>query len=280
MIKSTFIAVLAGITWSVAAHALPLPKSGQQPPESLTANYNFEGIVALNNCSGSIVRYESSRDTDHAMVLTNGHCLETGFPTPGTYVSQQPSSRKFKILDSNAEVIGTLEATKILYSTMTKTDVTLYELRETFADILAKYKIQAMVLSSVHPRENDPIEIVSGYWRRGYTCAIETFVPELKEDVFTSVDSIRYSLPGCDVIGGTSGSPIILKGTRTVIGINNTINESGEQCTMNNPCEVDAKGNISARKGVGYGQQTYWFYTCLNADLNLDLSIPGCLLQH
>jgi len=281
--KTTSVAALAALTWSASALALPLPETHplQQPPASLTANYNFEGIVALSNCSGSIVRFEQSRISDHAMVLTNGHCLETGFPSPGTYVYQKPSSRRFKILDaSSAQAIGTLQATKVIYSTMTKTDVTLYELQETFADIVTKYKINAMTLSSQHPKEKDPIEVISGYWHRGYACSIDAFVPQLKEDVFASVDSIRYSLPGCDVIGGTSGSPIIMQGTRTVIGVNNTINESGESCTMNNPCEVDERGNISAHKGVGYGQQTYWFYTCLNADLTLDLSIPGCLLQH
>ncbi len=81
------------------------------------------------------------------------------------------------------------------------------------------------------------------------------------------------------MIGGTSGSPIVLKGSRIVLGVNNTINQNGQSCTMNNPCEVDESGNISARQGVGYAQQSYWFYTCLDAEKNLDLAIPGCLLQ-
>ncbi len=36
-------------------------------------------------------------------------------------------------------------------------------------------------------------------------------------------------------------------------------------CTLNNPCEVDADGNTTATKGQSYGQETYWFTTCLDA---------------
>jgi len=71
---------------------------------------------------------------------------------------------------------------------------------------------------------------------------------------------------------------VIKAGTRTVIGVNNTINEDGETCTMNNPCEVDQNGNRSAHRGYGYGQETYWVYSCLNQYNEIDLSVAGCLL--
>jgi hypothetical protein len=91
--------------------------------------------------------------------------------------------------------------------------------------------------------------------------------------------SIKYTEPGCLVIGGTSGSPIIETGTRTVIGVNNTGNEDGLSCRMNNPCEVDKQGNISYQKGWSYGQQTYWVYSCRNSTTGeLDLNLPGCKL--
>ncbi len=264
------------------ASALALPISENLhalvPPASLTANYNFEGIVALDNCSGSIVRFEHSGDSDAAMVLSNGHCLESGFPTPGTYVYQQPSSRTFKVLDPGAQTLGTLRATKVIFGTMTKTDAALYQLKETYAEILEKFNIRPLTLSSQRPNASDPLEVISGYWRRGYTCSLDGFVPKLKEDVFTFMDSIRYSSSGCEIIGGTSGSPIVFKGSRTVIGVNNTSNKDGESCTMNNPCEVDVSGNVSVRHGSGYGQQTYWFYTCLNSDKQVDLSVAGCML--
>jgi V8-like Glu-specific endopeptidase len=262
--------------------AFPLPRAGMTTanlPSAFTANYNFEGIVALPNCSGSLIRLENSRDTDKALVLTNGHCLELGMPQPGTYHYGRPSTQTFRVFDSSAKV-GRLTAQQIVYSSMTKTDMTIYKLNETYAEIKANYNVNALLLSSEHPTIGSPMEVISGYWSRGYSCNIEAFITQLKEDRWTMNDSIRYSRPGCLVIGGTSGSPVILAGTRTVIGVNNTGNESGYKCTMNNPCEVDEQGNISAHKDYSYGQQTFWVYSCLNQYNEIDLSVNGCQLFH
>ena len=82
------------------------------------------------------------------------------------------------------------------------------------------------------------------------------------------------------MIGGTSGSPVIEKGTRNVIGVNNTVNESGAQCTIDNPCEVDKQGKVTAEKGLAYGQETYPIYSCFNEAREFDLATPGCALLH
>lgn len=50
----------------------------------------FAGTVALSNCSGSVVRAPSSLPGDPALVLSNGHCLETGFPTRARSCSTGP----------------------------------------------------------------------------------------------------------------------------------------------------------------------------------------------
>jgi V8-like Glu-specific endopeptidase len=278
---SKLFALTIAILSSYQAFALPLPKgnlSTLQVPASMTSNYDFEGIVALDNCSGSLVRFENSRETDHAMVMTNGHCLEFGFSGPGVVVTHKPSVRSFRVLDSQSNNLGRITATEVIYSTMTKTDLTLYQTVETYAQIADKFHVRPMTLSSQHPEVSQKIEVISGYWKKGYSCAVEAFVPSLKEEEWTFVDSIRYSRPGCETIGGTSGSPIVLAGTRTVIGINNTGNEDGEKCTMNNPCEVSDEGQITYEKGLSYGQETYWIYSCLNDKNQLDLKIAGCAL--
>lgn len=264
------------------AFALPLPKLNKQVqiPQTFTQNYNFEGIVALSNCSGSLVRFEMSKPEDAAMVLTNGHCYEGGFIAAGKFLLNKSSNRGFSLLDAGAGSVGRLRAKTILYASMTKTDVTLYQLNTTFAAIQSQYGIEPLTLSSAAPTVATPIEVISGYWERGYSCQVEAIIPELREGEWAWTDSIRYSRPGCEVIGGTSGSPIVATGTRTVIGINNTGNESGERCTENNPCEVDKDGNITYQEGYSYGEQTYWIYTCLAADNTIDVNIPGCLLHH
>ena len=289
MMQNLFRLIILSSFVSLSAHAFPTIGSTQnfsaqlskmQESQAFTTNYDFEGIVALSNCSGSLIQLEGGSNSEKALILTNGHCFEGGFAKPGEYVFGRPSNRTFTILDSKAGSLGKVTATEVVYSTMTGTDITIYKLRETYADILAKFGTNPLTLSSNHPVAGDDMEVISGYWRRGYSCSVEAFVPQLREDAWTMTDSIRYSRPGCETIGGTSGSPITKAGTKIVIGINNTGNEDGQKCTMNNPCEVDALGNITFTKGVSYGQQTYQIYSCLNTARELDLTVQGCLLTH
>ena len=266
---------------SSTALALPLPKINRdlvQVPKSFTSGYNFEGIVELNNCSGALIRFDTTKETDFAVVMTNGHCVELDMPKPGVIIFNRPTSRVMKILNASGDTAASVDAKEIIYATMTKTDVTLYRLNETYADLLYKYDLHPLTLSRSKPLKQMGIEIISGYWHRGYTCNIEEFAHRLKEDVWTFEDSIRYSRPGCETIGGTSGAPIVQTGTRTVVGINNTGNEDGDECTMNNPCEVDPSGGVIFKKGYSYGQETYWIYSCLDSKNQIDLKIQGCLL--
>lgn len=278
-----FSSLIITLLFSSIAAAFPLPTPDMTEalyPENFGATYDFEGIVGLSNCSGSIVQLENSRETDAAMILTNGHCLENGFTQPGQFIISKPSSRTFRVLNSAATTIGQVNANLIIYSTMTATDMTLYRLKETYKEIKDRFNVRPLTLSSQHPEVGTGMEVISGYWKKGYSCTVEKFVDQLKEDKWTMVDSIRYSRPGCETIGGTSGSPIIQAGTRIVIGVNNTGNEDGQRCTMNNPCELDSAGNISATKGYSYGQQTYWVYSCLNKENQFDFNQAGCKLPH
>lgn len=247
--------------------------------EDLEGHVNFTAIVALDNCSGSLVRFEESQESEHAMVMTNGHCYEGGFLANGLAIADKVSRRSFSLLDSKGrETIATLKASQILYGTMTGTDVLLYQLESTYGEIEENYGVTALLLSPHRALEGDPIRIVSGYWKRTYTCEIDTFIHEMREADWVWKDSIRYTQPGCKTIGGTSGSPIINTDTYEVIGINNTGNEDGERCTMNNPCEVDESGNVVVNHGASYGQQIYGIYSCLDADRNFDFTIDGCQL--
>ncbi|MGE0527538.1 MAG: serine protease [Bdellovibrionales bacterium] len=274
------IAVLSLSCISFTAGAFPLPSPQTVPlklPMHFSTDFDFEGIISLSNCSGSLIQLESGRDSDPALVLTNGHCIGS-FPEPGEYFYRESSSRTMVVLDSAGDRAGRLNATELIYATMTGTDMALYRMRETYAEIKARFGVRPFVLASREPEINQPIEVVSGYWRRGYRCSVEAVVYKLREGGYEMDGSLRYTRPGCEVIGGTSGSPVIAQGTRTVIAVNNTGNESGGRCHMNNPCEVDRDGNVKYEQGLSYAQQTYRVYSCLNRDNELDLSAPGCLL--
>ncbi|MCX4548575.1 serine protease [Streptomyces sp. NBC_01387] len=256
----------AAATPAVAATSRPTVKA-----------VDFAGTVALSNCSGSVVRMPDSQPDDPALVLSNGHCLETGFPAAGEVITDQPSSRTFSLLNSAGSSVATLKASKVAYATMTDTDISLYQLTSTYAQIQSKYGIAALELNAAHPTQGTAIKVVSGYWKKIYSCNVDGFVYRLKEGDWTWKDSLRYT-SACDTIGGTSGSPVIDTATGKVVAVNNTGNEDGQTCTENNPCEVDENGNVTIHQGINYAEETYGIVACVGAGNKIDLSLAGCTL--
>ncbi|WP_405773841.1 serine protease [Streptomyces sp. NBC_00859] len=279
-------AALAGTTGTAAAAparpdtAAPAAATAALTPAGTpvpVAAASFAGTVALSNCSGSLVRMPNSQASDPGLVMTNGHCLETGFPSAGQVITNQSSTRSFTLLNASAGTAGTLKANKVAYATMTDTDVTLYQLTKTYAQIQQSTGIAPLTLSATHPVQGHAINVVSGYWKRVYSCSVDGFAYRLKEDQWTWKDAVRYT-PQCQVIGGTSGSPVIDTSTGRITAINNTINESGESCTLDNPCEVNEQGAVTIRKGTGYAQETYGIPACFTTGNKLNLSATGCTL--
>ena len=262
-----------GLMSVVVAGAAVLIASPAQAVRSVT----LASTIALSNCSASLVRFPASADTDQAMMLTNGHCYEGGFLSAGQVLVNEPSTRSGTLLDASGGSLGTVRADLVLYATMTGTDVTLYRLTGTYDSIRDSTGATALTIASGHPADGSAIGIPSGYWERVWNCQVSGFVSTLREDEWTWHDSIRYDT-ACDTIHGTSGSPVVDVASGQVVGINNTGNDNGESCTLNNPCEVDDSGNVTVHPGQSYGQETYWFTTCLDANNTLDLNTPGCLL--
>lgn len=242
------------------------------------ANYDFEGIVGMNGCSGSLVRLQGTKDTDSALILTAGHCYEGSNPSPGRVYHHLASDRSFDLYDSEQNLAGELHATELLYATMTKTDLAIYRLKETYSQIKSKFGIRPFTISRMAPTKGSAINIVSGYIRDGYSCSIEAIAHRLKEDGHLYDEAIRYSQPGCEIAWGTSGSPAVVRGSRAIIGINTTVNLSGLACTTDNACEIDAAGEVSVHQGAGYAQEAYWLTACVDQNGQLTLSLPGCQL--
>ncbi|MEV6977953.1 serine protease [Kitasatospora sp. NPDC093806] len=264
---------LAGAPTATAASTAPAPPKAEQA----VAAVSFAGTVALSNCSGSLVRLPNSTANDPALILSNGHCLDGGMPGPGQVVVNQASSRTFSLLNSAGTKVATLRASKMLYGTMTDTDVSIYQLNTTYASIQSKYGIAPLTVAATHPVQGTAIKVVSGYWKKIYSCSADGFAYRLKEADWTFKDSLRYTST-CNVIGGTSGSPVVDANSGQVVAVNNTINESGQRCTLNNPCEVDQNGAVTVRPGIGYAQETYIIPACFAAGNRLDLTLPGCVL--
>lgn len=269
------LAPLAALLISGAGVAPAVAAPQHESAAAVTVTY--AGTVSLSNCSGSVIRFAGSADSDPALVMTNGHCLETGFPDPGEVITNQSSSRTFGLLNSSGSRIATLRANRVVYSTMTDTDVTIYRTTTTYSAIKSSYGINALTVSATHPTAGTAIKVVSGYWRRTYSCNIDGFAYRLLEGDWTWKDSIRYT-SACNTIGGTSGSPVIDTNTGQLIAVNNTGNEDGERCTENNPCEVDANGTVTVREGINYAEETYNIPACFTTGNVLNLNASGCTL--
>lgn len=260
-----------------AAAAPAVAQSTRDGAATQAVAVTYAGTVALSNCSGSVVRVPNSLPTDPALVLSNGHCLESGMPAAGQVIKDKASSRSFSLLNASGSKVATLRASKISYATMTDTDISIYQLTKTYAQISSQYGINALTLNDAHPAQGTAIKVVSGYWKRTYSCNVDGFSYLLKEGEWTWKDSLRYT-SACNTIGGTSGSPVIDTTTGKVVAVNNTGNEDGARCTVNNPCEVDQSGAVTVRQGINYAQQTYIIVPCVGPGNKIDLNRAGCTL--
>jgi Trypsin-like peptidase domain len=266
------VAMAAPASASTSAH-----RTAPLAAPALAVTPSLNATIRLSNCSASLVRFPTSVDTDRAMMLTNGHCYEGGFIPAGQVLVNRSSTRSGTLLNSAGTGVATVRADLLLYATMTGTDVSLYRLNQTIATIRTNTGISPLTISASHPASGISIFIPSGYHAQIWNCSINGFAATVREDQWTWHDSIRYSMP-CQIIPGTSGSPVVSVATGEVVGANNTINENGEMCTLDNPCEVNPDGSTTATLNQGYAQETYWFNTCLTASRTIDLTIPGCLL--
>lgn len=238
---------------------------------------DFVGATDFGGCSGSVVRTPASGANDPAFMLTNGHCFEGPGPVPDEVIVDKPASLPVDLLDSAGNKAGTLRTARAAYVTMSGTDIALYQVKETYAQIEKQYHVKALTLSAERAKPGIDIRVVSGALKQVFSCKLDGFAYRVLEATYMTKDVLRYT-PECQTGPGSSGSPVIDAATGKVVGVNNTSNREGGTCTENNPCEMDRLGNISVRKGNAYGTQTYWITTCAEPGNRINLRRPGCLL--
>ncbi|OXM52016.1 trypsin-like serine protease [Amycolatopsis alba] len=246
------------------------------PPDSPIPN--IEGTAEVGSCKGAVVRAATARPEDPALALTNGHCVPSGRPAPGKALVDRPADlpRPVTIADREGYPKTSARATRLVYATMTGTDIALYRLDKTYAQ-LAKEGAKVFRLTTTPMRAGD--RLLMAYSSSRPRCTVETVVPHLREAGYQQDDSVRYAASDTCVSGpGYSGSALLSRDGQTVVGINNTHNRDGENCTEGNPCEVGRDGAVKVLKGRSYGQQVFRISACLTKGSRIDLSRPGCRL--
>jgi hypothetical protein len=241
------------------------------------ASGSLRGAVAFDGCSGALISLAATPDVKpdpgaRGVVMTNGHCH--GLQAPGSFEVDTPQSFSVGIYDSDDRRVSHA-VSRLIYATMTGTDVALYELDATYGQ-LAEEGIVPYTLAPRMENAGAPIRMVSGRFETVELCAIDSIVHRLDEAEWHFPSS--YSYAGCNSRHGTSGAPLISQATGEIIGINNTHQDSGERCTVDNPCEVDEDGTIRVVKGMSYGQRTDVLLGCVNAQGAFDLDAPTCAL--
>ncbi|MCE7005357.1 serine protease [Kibdelosporangium philippinense] len=237
---------------------------------------SLEGSVNLGNCMGSVVRTPDAKLDDSALMLTNGHCVHGDRPAVGQALVDQPANREVPIADRDGYETATANANRLVYATMTGTDIALYRLDKTYAQLTAE-GAKVFDLTTVPVEAGDKISVLKSV--QPENCTAEAVVPRLKEEGYHHDNAIRYaSSEECVPGHGASGSPLIAADGNTVVGVHNTHNASGEQCTANNPCEIDADGKETSTAGRRYGQQVTMIPACFTGS-TLVLTKPGCTLK-
>lgn len=217
------------------------PAQAQSPYET------FDSTVGIFNCSASVIKLPDSRNLDRALIITNGHCIEPVFDrylqrgevinNHSLWLLNKPYFKEISFYGgSQPTELAKGKLTDVVYATMDNTDIAILRTDKTYAQLVAS-GVKFRPFSTTHPEAGTLIEIPSTYWRTAYSCAIDGFAPVLQEGPWLWRDAIRYTEPGCDVQGGSSGSPIVDANTGAIIGINNTAVEGGTECSVGNPCE-------------------------------------------
>lgn len=231
----------------------------------------FEGTVDLSNCSGFVFTTSTLDTAQPALMMTNGHCLTTLLGgivlSPGEARVDRAGSRSVGVVNAEGKKIK-MKTTRLVYATMTGTDMAVYELPYTYEQ-LATRGIRPFVLGST-PVLNDAVEVFSAHKNNAHTCTVAA-ITHTREGGFPFTDSLRFS-EECRQGNGTSGSPVVRAGTRDVIAIANSYNKNGRACGNNNPCEVNGD-EVSVQFTARYAQQIAGLTACLNDFLSQECGL-------
>lgn len=249
-------------------------------PERPATVEDLKGMANLGNCSGGVLDIGRPMNAK-SLLITNGHCV-SGTLGANQAIINQPSQRFFRLFTYDGSTV-LVQAQKLVYATLTDTDLGLYELNVTYEE-LQSMNVKSYPLSMRSASPGIPLRITSGYWKRTQECAVERIVYKLLEgfggdvsnpSVATNVLALTNE---CQIYGGFSGTPAIDLKTQTIIGLAFTVAEGGQKnCEERSPCEEDKNGKRVYLHGVSYVTRVDQIASCFLKG-EFDLNQPNCTL--
>lgn len=222
------------------------------------------GSVVVNGCSAGLARLPDADPASPALVLTNGHCLDlrsidrsrSAYLYPGEFLHDRSETSLIENIIVTMQTPArpkSLRVRRVIFSTMTTTDVSILELEESLQTLERDHGVNAFILDLEDHRASGQADVIASYFNRRFSCPLEGQV-HLNEGPYRTTEGVRLGM-GCSIYPGVSGSPIIRAGSNHMIGLANThFSGSGQDCSLNNPCEVDNQGRRrSAEIGRSYG---------------------------
>jgi hypothetical protein len=202
--------------------------SAEASPSPATAE-DLQGTVAIEKCSGSIVRLTED-EAAPAYLLSAGHCGKPGFAVaPGKAYSLGPGYWTHTAgypagATTNRPV--KIEVTGLAYATMTWADLALFETGRS-ADSFRKEGYQVYSLGESLPRAGDSFRVTSAFWKETQVCRVDRILATNADELAIDPMSLhgyefRNSIlfdSDCSIRTGWSGAPIVNESTGQVYGI-------------------------------------------------------------
>ena len=281
------ILVLAWVAFHGAA-AEARPVAEVDTPSALTealpirpaTTDELNGMASLS-CSGGFVDI-GRKPQDLAVVITNGHCATSPMMHANQFVQNIPYTRSTIVLGTSRGFV-TVTPSRVLYATLTGTDLALIELKHTNQQLLQQ-GIRQFRISPRMPALGLPVRVTSGFWKETQDCTLSRSIPKIIEGFSDgsapSITTWAYAMSNeCKIRGGYSGTPVLDRQTQEVVALAFTSNENGEMCTESNPCEEDQQGRRTVVRDVGYVARVNDVAGCVQ-DGQIVLQKAGCQLYH
>jgi hypothetical protein len=280
MLKTLIAATAVSFLWSVSASARPMKLDAQNFSDEKPATMDELNGMASLSCSGGFIDI-GRKANERAVIITNGHCATSPMMGANQAIVNVPYSRSgIQIADPEGRWLR-MTPTKVLYATLTGTDLALIELKETNEELLNQ-GIRQFKVAAQSPALNTSIRITSGFWKKTQECELDRVVHKLIEgfgnsqppSVATGVFAVTS---GCKIYGGFSGTPVVDKETQEIVALAFTSAEGGADCAEQNPCEEDEQGVRKMVPGMSYMARVNDVAGCLKAG-NVDLTLATCQL--